>query len=419
MLDDNQLLRDTTCVRVLVTTLTSGNLPISSKAAETRITLRVGQQEHDAEMEALQSRHGHGEKLEMLFVERKCEILLEGLPLAIVPMSHLTLNLAELLLYLQISNDLSEPRLDSNVELPRLTVEGVQCMKMKQTERQNSLPKSFVMHMHALPGSACAGLSKLKVLNLRIWDTNTWQLDMETMTKTISYAMHALFSASYQLLLPVSTLTLRTLVDVFKSDEGCSLHVLPLCRILLPCHILFQPMMLEKVLRQPEELQQILTRTYCCLLDLLPQRELHLQRRLRDDRFLSLIPYVYALAKKAVPTWIRDDETCGDCLVEVACNIALAYQHKDVAAYLFEILKAANVSGTIRHYLSGNRLSCYIFLFSVQLIVSLDLYIALRRMAFRAQLLSIKALRSIGSCSRRGMRMKHVRQLGEFALEDT
>ena len=99
-----------------------------------------------------------------------------------------------------------------------------------------------------------------------------------------------------------------------------------------------------------------------CLLDLLPGDILFLYgdipEHLRDDKFVSLIPHIYAVAEKAV--WTHRDQT-GDDLVEIACRISLAFHHLNVAACLCqERLKTIDTSATIEQQLSGGRL-CHIF----------------------------------------------------------
>ena len=65
---------------------------------------------------------------------------------------------------------------------------------------------------------------------------------------------------------------------------------------------------------------------------------------------------MYAVAEKAV--WIRGDETC-EGLVMIACQIALASQHVNVAAFLcHEWLKATGMAANTKKYFKGSRLCC-------------------------------------------------------------
>ena len=366
-------------VHVLVTTRMSGDHPILARA--NKIT-SLGRLELDAGVEALQAWRGHaGEVLdgeELVFA--KClvsENPIEGLPLAIThvatcirvgQMSYrqyyelfkkeqsvlqaLALDVDKLLQYFEISN-LKEPLLDRGMsepkDLARLSVEDMQSITVKENERHLlSLARHFVLNSNPVH--------------------LTWQLDIETVKTRDSNAMNLLLYTSlmwcrnipervvrpllfsdvfaYQYRMSVRTLRSHTLVDVSESNEGCSLHM----------HPLVQSTLLEQVMRQPEELHYRLNRIAHILLCLLPNGDSDIKGHLRDDKFLSVIPHVYAVAEKAL--WIHDDEVCQD-LVSFACRIALAFQHVDVAIYLCrEQLKACDISASFRHRLLGDRLCC-------------------------------------------------------------
>jgi tetratricopeptide (TPR) repeat protein len=63
---------------------------------------------------------------------------------------------------------------------------------------------------------------------------------------------------------------------------------------------------------------------------------------MRDNNMLSLIPHLYAVAKKAV--WIHDDQIC-DSLVDTACQIAYLFRHIDTSVYLcHERLKGVSIN---------------------------------------------------------------------------
>ena len=382
--DDLELLKnilpcDTAHVHVLVTTRMSGNHPILARA--NKIT-SLGPLGTDAGVEALQSWRGHaGEELdgeELIFAKRLVsESPIEGLPLAITHvatcismgrMSYqqyyhvfkkeqrvlqaLSLDMDKLLQYFRISS-LNEPLMRRGMSKPndlsRLSIEDMQAIAIEPNDRHLlSMARYFIMnsnHVHL-----------------------TWQLDIETMKNTDSNATNLLLYISlmscknipervvrpllfkdvfaYQYHMAVSTLRSHALVDVSENNEGSSLHM----------HPLVQSTLLDRVMRQPEELHYRLNRTAHNLLSLLPLGDIDIQRHLKDDQFLSLIPHVYAVAEKAV--WIHDDETC-DTLVNTACMIAYQFQHIDVAAYLCnERLKATVVSASNWQRLQGDRLWC-------------------------------------------------------------
>ena len=393
--DDLDLLRnilpqDTARVHVLVTTRMSGDHPILARA--NRIT-SLGRLGVDAGVEALQAWRGHDceEELdgqELMFARRLVsESPIEGLPLAIAHVATcirmgrmryqqyyelfkkeqgvlqaLALDMDKLLHYFRISNlkellmrrGMSKPN-----DLSRLSVEDIQAIATEPNDRHLlSLARYYIVNSNPVH--------------------LTWQLDIETVKDTDKNAMNLLLYISlmscrnipervvrpllfsdifaYQFNMSVSTLRSHTLVDASESNEGCRLDM----------HPLVQSTLLERVMRQPEELHFRLNRMAHCLLRLLPHSDI--QRCLGDDQFLSLIPHVYSVAEKAV--WIHDDETC-DNLVEHACAIACQSQHIDVAAYLcHKRLEAAAMTGNNWQHLTGQKSWCDIF--EVQLIVSLN-----------------------------------------------
>ena len=450
--DDLELLKnilpcDTAHVHVLVTTRIRGNHPILARA--NKIT-SLGPLGTDAGVEALQSWRGHaGEKLdgeELIFAKRLVsESPIEGLPLAITHvatrismgrMSYqqyyyvfkkeqrvlqaLSLDMDKLLQYFRISS-LKEPLMQQGISKPndlsRLRVEDIQSIAMKQNDSHLlSMARYFIMnsnHVHL-----------------------TWQLDIETMKTTDSNAMNLLLYISlmscknipehvirplllkdvfaYQYHMAVSTLSSHALVDLSESNEGSSLHM----------HPLVQSTLLERVMRQPEELHYRLNRMSHSLLSLLPLGDSDIERHLKDDQFLSLIPHVYAVAEKAV--WIRDDETC-DNLVFNACKIAYLYQHIDVSAYLSEErLKASGVSANNWQHLTGDNCCDFVVVSAVD---SFSDSIALYEMgkAFQlmanpqsAQLQFMEALQLIeNSSAQEKTRMENYYQQGEFAVVPT
>ena len=441
----NILPRDTTHVHVLLTTRMSGDHSILARA--NRIT-SLGRLGPDAGVKALQAWRGHaGENLdgeELMFAKRVVsENPIEGLPLAIAHagtctrkgqisyqqyywllkreqsvLQALALDIDKLLQYFKISS-LKEPLLRRGVSKPNdlssLSVMDVHSIAVEQNDRHLlSLARYFVInsnHVHL-----------------------TWQLDIETVKTTDSKAMQILLYASlmacrnipehvlrhlvfgdaytYEYRMSVGRLTSCTLVDVSESNEDHSLHM----------HPLVQSTLLERVMREPEELHYKLNRMTDSLLHLLPHKEDDIQRHLKDDHLLSLLPHVYAVAEKAV--WIHSDETCNH-FMQVACRIALEFQHVDVAAYLcHEWLKATGMSGSTRQHVTGNRVYYdSLFLSSVES-SSPSVAQFLMGKAFdlmanprAAQLHFVQVLQSIESSgNHEETRMGYNYQLGEFEL---
>ena len=443
---ENILPRHTAHVHVLVTTRVRGDHPILERADGVTC---LGRLTPDAGVEALQAWRGHtGEELEgeeLTFAKRVVsESPIEGLPLAIAHigtcikkgriscqqyyclfkknqsvLQALALDMNKLLHYFRISN-LREPLerqgLFQPKDLSRISVEDIQSIAVEQNDRHLlSLARHFVMNSNPVH--------------------LTWQLDIESVKRTDRNALNVLLYASlmayrnipervlrplvfcdssYQYNLHVDTLMSHTLVDISENNEGCSLHM----------HPLVQSTLLERVMQQPEEMHDRLNKIAHILLRLLPCGDRDVQRCLKEDQFLSLLPHAYAVASKAV--WIRDDETC-DCLVEVACRIALITQHIDVAVYLcHERLKATCTSSNNWQRLKGDRL-CHNIHF--ELVDGFSESIALYNMgqAFAllenpqsAQLHFMEALRLIeNSSDHEKMTMEHYYGLGEFVVGGT
>jgi tetratricopeptide (TPR) repeat protein len=357
--------RDTARVHILVTTRMSGDHPVLARA---RKTTSLGPLGLSAGVEALQAWRGHaGEELdeeELEFARRMVsENPIEGLPLAITHaatcmkmgrMSYkqyyellkeeqrvleaLALDMDKLLHYFKITS-LKEPLLRRGISNPS------DLLSLNNEDIQGLATAPNDQHLLKL---AIHFLSSSNPVHL------TWQLDIETVKNTDRNAMNVLLYVSlmscknipesvvrpllfsdmfgYQYNMCVNKLKSYALVDVYENNEGCSMHL----------HPLVQSTLLERLILQPEELHYRLNRLAYSLRQLLPDSDPDIQRRLRDDKFLCLIPHVYAVAAKAV--CIRDDETCDD-LVHVACHIAYQSHHVDVALRLCDKrLKAANMS---------------------------------------------------------------------------
>lgn len=353
--------RETAHVHVLITTRTGDNHSILQRADRITPLRRL---EPDAGVEALQAWRGQDvedlDQQEMNFARLLVsDSPIQGLPLAVghaaalmrmtgincqayyellktrqAQLEALALDMDKLLHYFRISN-LKEPLLRHGISKPshlsRLNSDDIRAITVIRNE--------------------------IHLLNLAqhfMKDTNpihlTWQFDIESVMNTdinamnlLSYSslmscrnipeqvLQSLFfedSSAFQYRKAISTLKEHALVDVSESNEGCTLHV----------HPLIQSTVLERIMRQPQELHFRLKTIARSLLRFLPESDEDIQHRLGDDEFLSLIPHVYAVAEKCI--WICDDETCA-YFVHVACMIAYLSQHIDVSVYLCnERLKA-------------------------------------------------------------------------------
>ena len=258
----------------------------------------------------------------------------------------LALDMNKLLHYFQISN-LQESLQQYNVfhtdNLSKLTDKNIQSITDNDHQRHLlSRARYYVMnsdHVHL-----------------------TWQLDIETVEETDDNAMLLLSYASlmayknipefilqplafgplprYHYNKSLSTLMSHSLVDVRDGN------------ILI--HPLVHSTVLDRILRQSELLRDRLAKLSHLLLNFLPLRDgLDILSCLRDDKFISLVPHVYAAAQKAV--WFQNDEHCVS-LVSLACSIALQSHHVDVAADLCkQRLKASEMLPNISQRVDGDQ----------------------------------------------------------------
>ena len=361
-------------VHVLVTTRTSGNHVVLAKASKVTSLGRLGT---DSAVKALQAWRGHAnEELareEAMFAKRLVtEGPVQGLPLAIAhagtfmektgvsclqyyqllrtrqeTLEALVLDLEKLLHYFQISNlseALSRHRVCSPSDLSKCSVKEVDSIAVDPKDRH-------LLHMarHFVKNTDPVHL--------------TWQLDIETVKETDGDAMDVLLFASLvacrnipeRLLRPLvfadvsahcypeslCTLKSHTIVDVSFSNEGYSIDL----------HPLVQSTVLERILYQPEELCQRLTKLCQCLLSLLPRSDDDIQRCMRSDSFLSLLPHLYATAEKV--GWSPLSEA-GASLLFLACRVALQLKHVDFAMCLCNLqLKLLSVSADTKQRWTG------------------------------------------------------------------
>ena len=361
-------------VHVLVTTRTSGNHVVLAKASKVTSLGRLGT---DSAVKALQAWRGHAnEELageEAMFAKRLVtEGPVQGLPLAIAhagtfmektgvsclqyyqllrtrqeKLEALVLDLEKLLHYFHI-NSLSEALSSHGVhhpsDLAKCSVEDLDSIAVKPKDRH-------LLHMarHFIANTDHVHL--------------TWQLDIETVKETDSNAMEVLLFASLvacrnipeRLLRPLvfpdvsthfypkslSTLRSHTVVDVSVSNEGYNIDL----------HPLVQATVLERVLSQPEELCYRLTSLCQCLLSLLPWSDDDIRQSMRNDSFLSLLPHLYATAENI--GWSPVSEASAS-LLQLACRVALQFQHVDVAMYLCDLqLKLLSVSADSKQRVEG------------------------------------------------------------------
>ena len=361
----NYLPRTTASVHALLTTRTSGNHALLSRADK---VTSLGRLKTDSAVKAVQAWRGKADE-ELDGEEAKYAARLvsegpvEGLPLPIAhagtymektevnyfqyyrllktrqeKLDALVLDIEKLLHYFQISSlneALSKKGIYRPSDLSKCSVEELQSIAVEPKDRHLlHTARNFVMttdHVHL-----------------------TWQLDIEKVKETDKDAMELLLFMSFlasknipeRLLHPLvfpegsshhfskslSTLKSHTLIDVSASNEGKSINL----------HPLVQSTVFERLLSQPEELSRRLTKLSQCLLSLLPWNDNDIQRCLRNDSFLSLVPHLYATAEK-VGRSPRSEES--GLLLLLACKVALILQHVDVAVELcHEHMKLFSVS---------------------------------------------------------------------------
>ena len=382
--------RRTACVHVLVTTRASGNHALLTRADK---VTSLGRLTTDSAVKALQAwRQLANEELageEAVFAARLVsEGPVEGLPLAIAhagtymkktgvsslqyyqllktrqkKLEALVLDMEKLLHYFQISNlsdVLSKHRVYHPTDLSTCSVEELNSIAVEPKERH-------LLHM-----------ARHFVMNTDLVHL-TWQLDVETVKETDSDAMEVLLFASLvacrnipeRLFRPLvfaddsahcyleslCTLKSHAIVDVSISNESYSIDL----------HPLVQSTVFERLLSQPEELCRRLTRLCQCLLSLLPRSDHDIQRCMRRDNFLSLMPHLYATAEKV--GWSPVSEASAS-LLGLACRVALQFQHVDVAMCLCDLqLKLFSGSADTKQSVQGESSLvislCYFWLMNV------------------------------------------------------
>ena len=366
--------RTTAPLHVLLTTRTSGNHPLLSRADK---VTSLGRLKTESAVKAVQAWRGKADE-ELDGEEAKYAARLvsegpvEGLPL---PIAHagtymektevsyfqyyhllktrqeklvaLILDIEKLLHYFEISS-LSEALSKKGIYHPRdlskCSVEELQLIAVDPKDR-------YLLH------TARKFVMDTDPIHL------TWQLDIEKVKETDNDAMELLLFMSFlaskniseRLLRPLvfpnaflhhfsnslSTLQSHTLIDVSASNEGCNIDL----------HPLVQSAVFERLLSQPEELSRRLTKLCQCLLSLLPFTDRGIKQCLRDNNFLSLIPHLYATAEKVGRTPLSEES---GSLLLLACRVALILQHVDVAVDLcHEQLKLFSVSGNFHQRFRG------------------------------------------------------------------
>ena len=361
-------------VHVLLTTRTSGNHVVLEKANK---IISLGRLRSESAVKALQAWRGLANKElagdEAVFAARLVsEDPVEGLPLAIAhagtymkktgvsclqyhhllktrqeKLKAVILDMEKLLHYFHI-NSLSEALSSHGVhhpsDLAKCSVEELDSMAMKPKDRH-----LLRMARHFVKNTDPVHL--------------TWQLDIETVKETDSGAMEVLLFASLvscrnipeRLLCPLvfanvsahcypeclCTLKSHAIVDVSVSNEGYSIDL----------HPLVQSTVFERILSQPEELCQRLTKLCQCLLSLLPRSDHDIQQCMRSDSFVSLLPHLYATAENV--GWSPLTEASAS-LLNLACRVALQFQHVDFAMCLCDLqLKLLSVSADSKQRVEG------------------------------------------------------------------
>ena len=371
---ENYLPRITAPVHVLLTTRTSGNHALLSGADK---VTSLGPLKIPSAVKAVQAWRGKADE-ELDGEEAKYAARLvsegpvEGLPLPIAhagtymektevsysqyyhllktrqeKLDALVLDIKKLLHYFQISSlseALSKKGIYRPSDLSKCSVEELQSIAAEPKDKHLlHTARNFVMttdHVHL-----------------------TWQLDIEKVKETDNDAMELLLFMSFlaskniseRLLRPLvfpdgpsphfskslSTLKSHTLIEVSASKEGKTVNL----------HPLVQSTVFERLLSQPEELSQRLTKLSQHLLSLLPLSDNDIERSLRKDDFLSLVPHLYATAEKVGRCPLG--ERSGSVL-RLACRVALILQHVDVAVDLcHEHMKLFSVSEDLKQQFRG------------------------------------------------------------------
>ena len=357
--------RSTAPVHVLITTRTSGNHALLTRADKVTSLTRL---KTDSAVKALQAWSGRPD--EVLHEEESkyaaylvSEDPVEGLPLPIAhagtyiekskvsyfqyyrllktkqeKLEALVLDMQKLLQYFQISN-LSETLSKKGIlhpdDLSKCAVEELNSVAVELKDRQLlHMAKKFIVNTDSVH--------------------LTWQLDIEMVKETDNDAMELLLFASFlasknipeRLLRPLvfsddsshryskclSTLKSHTLIDMSVRNEGYHIDI----------HPLVQSTVFERLLFQPEELRQRLTKLCQHLLSLLPTDANAISQSLKSDSFLSLVPHLYATAEKVVRSPPND---ASGSLLRLACEVALNLQQVDVAVNMCHIhMKLFSVS---------------------------------------------------------------------------
>ena len=343
--------RSTASVHVLVTTRTSGNHALLTRADKVTSLTRL---KTGSAVKALQAWSGRPD--EVLDGEEAkyaaclvSEDPVDGLPLPIAhagtyiqksevtyfqyyrllktkqeKLEALVLDMQKLLQYFQISSlceTLSKKGIRHPNDLSECPVEELDSVAVELKDRQLlHLARKFIVNRDPVH--------------------LTWQLDIVKVKETDNDAMELLLFASFlasknipeRLLRPLvfsddsshhyskslSTLKSHTLIDMSVSNEGYHIDL----------HPLVQSTIFERLLFEPEELRQRLTKLCQCLLSLMPSRDNDIRQSLKSDSFLSLIPHLYATAEKVVRSRLTD---ASGSLLYLACRVALILQQVDVA----------------------------------------------------------------------------------------
>ena len=361
----NYLPRITAPLHALVTTRTSGNHALLSRADK---VTSLGRLKTESAVKAVQAWRGKaGEELDGEEAKYATRLVkegpVEGLPLPIAhagtymektevsysqyyhllktrqeKLDALVLDMKKLLHYFQISSlseALSKKGIYRPSDLSKCSVEELQSIAAEPKDKHLlHTARNFVMttdHVHL-----------------------TWQLDIEKVKETDNDAMELLLFMSFlasknipeRLLRPLvfpdgsshhfskslSPLKSHTLIDVSASNEGNTINL----------HPLVQSTVFERLLSQPEELSRRLTKLSQCLLSLLPFTDRDIKQSLRNDSFLSLVPHLYATAEKVGRCPLSEGS---GSVSDLACRVALILQHVDVAVDLcHEHMKLFSVS---------------------------------------------------------------------------
>ena len=352
---------DTMPVHVLVTTRCGGDHPLFDRANG---VIRLGYLSPEKAVSALfawaRRRNPSDDELEYA-MKMVANSFIQGLPLAV---AHIGTFLRQAKMacsaYYEMLMSRQEELQAAALDLDKLlqyfhisTVKGkLAAVGVSHPQHLQALSPAVIQDVVDNP------VEKQRIMSAQFWmnESNhiylTWQFDIDTVNQSRPDAMRVLAFASllssrnipgyilqalafpksgsrsrYQFSLAMTELSAHTLVSMVESNEADNYSV--------DVHGLVQSTVLQRLIRDPLDLQQKLISLSQWLLENIPL-EGHIRNSLRDNTFLVLIPHVYKVAEHILELGVQDN-VCFH-LVDIACETALESCHVDAAAYLCEKL---------------------------------------------------------------------------------